>query len=509
MTCDFTIYDMMARNADLHPESVAFVDGGRRSTYRAFKRQCDSCAAGLSSAGFGAGDRIAVISANSLEFLVLFGAAAKIGAVVVPLNTRLGDEEIAYVVQDAAPCCLVTDKAYREMAQRALARMASVKKHYVFGGDSDGGDAIPFRTLLPEGGEGQNALSGKVSGDSPCLMIHTAAVGGRPRGSVLSQGNLLACGTQLVHLLELGNRDCYLGLLPLFHIGGLAMTLATMLAGGKAVLMERFDPAAAPGLIYNENVTFFVTFPPILAAFLDARDQAELDLPSLRAVCGVDHPETIERFLKAHSGAAFYSLYGQTEAMPVSGGDYRTRPGSIGKPAILTRVALFDETDRPVPPETPGEICVRSPAVFQGYWNLPEETAYTFRNGWHHTGDLGRMDADGFLWYAGRKPEKELIKSGGENIYPAEVEKALLAHEAVAEACVFGVPDAQWGEAVKAVCVLKKGKAVSAVELSAFVAAGIARYKKPKTTVFVDELPKTTAGAIDRAQVRKIWGASS
>jgi long-chain acyl-CoA synthetase len=508
MTCDFTIYDMMARNAGLYPESAAFVDGGRRSAYRDFKRQCDRCAAGLTSAGVGTGDRIAVISGNCLEFMVLFGAATKIGAVVVPINTRLGEAEMAYILEDTTPFCIISAKDQREAAQRAIARITSVKKHYVFSDDAQA-DASPFRTLLHEDGEAQDALSGDISGNAPCLIIHTAAVGGRPRGSVLSQANLLACGMQLVHLLELGARDCYLGLLPLFHIGGLAMTLATMLAGGKTVLMERFDAAAAPGLIHRESITFFVTFPPMLAAVLDAGEKAALDASSLRAVCGVDGPETIERFLEAHSGATFYSLYGQTEAMPVSGGDHRKRPGSIGRPAILTHVALLDDLDLPVPAETPGEICVRSPAVFQGYWNLPEETAYTFRNGWHHTGDLGRVDAEGFLWYGGRKPEKELIKTGGENVYPAEVEKALLAHDAVREVCVFGVPDAQWGEAVKAVCVLSQGATVSATELMDFATAAIARYKKPKHIVFVDELPKTTGRAVDRAQVRKIWGAPS
>jgi long-chain acyl-CoA synthetase len=153
----------------------------------------------------------------------------------------------------------------------------------------------------------------------------------------------------------------------------------------------------------------------------------------------------------------------------------------------------------------PGEICVRSPAVFQGYWNLKEETAYTFRNGWHHTGDMGRIDADGFLWYAGRKPEKELIKPGGENVYPAEVEKVILEHGAVEEVCVIGVPDRQWGEAVKAVCVLRQGCAVNAEELIDYVAARIARYKKPKNIVFVEELPKTAGGAVDREHVKKTF----
>jgi len=203
--------------------------------------------------------------------------------------------------------------------------------------------------------------------------------------------------------------------------------------------------------------------------------------------------------------AAFYSLYGQTEAMPVSGGDSAEKPGSIGRPAVLTRVALFDDLDREAPSGTPGEICVRSPAVFQGYWNLEAETAYAFRDGWHHTGDMGRLDEDGFLWYGGRKPEKELIKPGGENVYPAEVEKVLLTHDAVAEVSVIGVPDPEWGEAVKAVCVRKSGKAVSAQELIDFVAGKIARYKKPRYVVFVESLPKTTGGTIDRDEVKKAY----
>ncbi|MFH1079566.1 MAG: AMP-binding protein [Pseudomonadota bacterium] len=506
MNCDFTIYDMIARNAVLYPERIALVNGGRRTTYGGFKQQCDQCAGGLAAAGLAAGDRIAVLSGNCDDFMILYGAAAKIGVIVVPINTRLGEAEVTYALQDTTPLCLISAKEHREAAQRAAMRTASIQKHYAFGDDDVQGDTFPFRSLLLEGG---SDVSGTVSGDAPCLIIHTAAVGGSPRGSVLTQTNLLTCGLQISHLLELGNRDCYLGLLPLFHIGGIAMTLATIMTGGKTVLVERFDPSAVPGLIAGEKGTFFVTFPPMLTAILDAQEKAALDLSILRAGCGVDSPETIERFLKANPQAAFYSLYGQTEAMPVSGCNYRKRPGSIGNPAILTRVALFDDLDRAVPAETPGEICVRSPAVFQGYWNLPEETAYAFRNGWHHTGDLGRIDADGFLWYAGRKPEKELIKPGGENVYPAEVEKVILEHSAIQEVCVIGVPDRQWGEAVKAVCVLKQGRLASAEELIDFVASRIARYKKPKHVLFVDDLPKTAGGAIDRELVKKAWGSES
>ena len=506
MNCDFTLYDVIARNADLYPEKEMMVYEGNRVTFRTYKQQCDRYAAGLIGEGIAAGDRIAVLSGNCDDFMLLLGAATKIGAVVVPLNWRLNADEIAYILNDCNPTVLVSGREYLDPARKAASRAASIQKYFALKTDERDGDFFPFGALcLNEPGE--PAL--RASGDSACTIIYTAAVGGKPRGCLLSQSNLLAAGLQLVHLLEISGDDCHICTLPLFHIGGLSMTLAVMLTGGKTVLSERFDPAVIPGLISRENGTFFVTFPPMLAAIVDAREKAELDLPSLRAGCGVDSPETIERFLKANPRASFFSLYGQTEAMPVSGCNYADKPGSIGFPAILTRITLFDEMDRPVPPETPGEICVRSPAVFQGYWNLPQETVWTSRNGWHHTGDLGRIDADGFLWYAGRKPEKELIKPGGENVYPAEVEKAILEHGSIAEVCVIGVPDRDWGEAVKAVCVLKQGCAVSAAELSDYVASRIARYKKPKHVVFVDELPKTAGGAVNREQVKKAWGSPS
>jgi long-chain acyl-CoA synthetase len=179
------------------------------------------------------------------------------------------------------------------------------------------------------------------------------------------------------------------------------------------------------------------------------------------------------------------------------------KPGSAGRPSPLVRVALFDDYDNEVPSGMPGEICVRSPSLFLGYWGREDDTAYTFRNGWHHTGDIGRFDEDGYLWYVKRKAQEGLIKPGGENVYPAEVEKAILAHEAVAEVCVIGVPDSEWGEAIKAICVRKPGKSIDAQELINFVATKIARYKKPKHVVFVDALPKTEDGKIDRDQIKK------
>ena len=198
--------------------------------------------------------------------------------------------------------------------------------------------------------------------------------------------------------------------------------------------------------------------------------------------------------------------FGQTEALMVTGGPMEERPGSAGRPTHVCKVALFDDHDQEVPVARQGKSASKVPTVFLGYWGREEDNRHTFRNGWHHTGDIGRFDEDGFLWYVKRKAEKELIKPGGENVYPAEVEKIILSHEAIAEVSVIGVPDRQWGEAIKAVCVLKPGKTLDPQALIDFVASKIARYKKPKFVVFVDGLPKTSEGDIDRAKVKEAHG---
>lgn len=505
-SCNFTIYDMIVRNAGLYPGKCAFVYGDRRISFDDYKKLCDQCAAGLIKEGIEIGDRLAILSGNCDDFMVLCGAAAKIGAVIVPVNYRLGESEIEYIIKDTTPKYIFSSKEYNEAAERALSFSGSLKKHYIFKKDSQVGDAIPFENLfLSESSE----KAGETSADLAYMIIHTAAVGGNPRGCVLSQFNMLAVGFQMGHIFKLTRDDCNVGTLPLFHIGGFSMAVAVMHQGGKNVIVDRFDPIAVLKLTEKERGTFIGTFPPMLSAILDAQDKQSIETPSLRGAGGMDAPATIERFLKKHSQAVFYSLYGQTEAMPVSGCDITEKPGSIGLPAIMTRVVIVDDLDQEVPIGGQGEICVRSPAVFMGYWNLDADTAYTFRNGWHHTGDLGRIDKDGFIWYAGRKPEKELIKPGGENVYPAEVEKTILEHGAIDEVCVIGVPDSEWGEAIQAVCVLKRGSKLEAAELTEFVASKIARYKKPKHVLFVESLPKTASGGINREEVKKIYSKRS
>ncbi len=497
----FSIYDMICRNALLYPGREAIIHNGRKLSFRDFKGLCDKAAAGLVRAGIEKGDRFAVLARNSEKYLALYGAASATGAVIVPLNWRSSREELECMLEDSTPQLVFADDDHLDMASGLVAGMGFVKKACSLGERSAKG-FIGFESFCTAAGNSQSRhTAGEIDGKEGFVLMYTAAVAGRPRGALLSSSNILAVNAALINIFELKADDCHLCAIPLFHIGGLSLCSAVMQQGGRNAVMNRFEPAEALDLVDSEKVSVFFSFSPMLKMITDRI--AGHSLASIRAVSGLEPPDQISAFLRNATNARFYSFYGQTEAMAVSGGPMEERPGSIGKPSLLCRVALFDEYDNEVPPGSEGEICVRSPAVFLGYWGLEQESAYTFRNGWHHTGDIGRFDEDGFLWYVRRKPEKELIKTGGENVYPAEVEKAILAHGLVAETCVFGISDPDWGEAVAAVVVLKERASLQPNELPAFLAERLPAYKRPKYIHFSESLPKTETGDIDRAAIRE------
>lgn len=502
---NFTIYDVLCRNAQIIPHGDCIVFQDRRLTHKQYKEHCDRLAAGLTHMGLEQGDRLGVVAHNCDEFMILYGAAAKMGAIVLPVNWRFHQDEVECVLNDCTPKVIFAGPDYIKMVAAAAGKVPSIQRCYTIGGGEVPEGFVPFGDIYSDDGMDTEF---SVPADSGFVIIHTAAVEGKPRGALLSQANLIYGNLQMTALYQMGMGDCNMGILPLFHIAGLGGALAMMHAGGKNVLLERFDAEQALKLLDQEKGTTFFHFPPILKTLVDTYEKSggDYDLSSVRNVAGLDHPENLMRFKKIAPNVRYFTAFGQTEAMPVTAGLMEDRPGSAGRPTLLSKVALFDEYDNEVPVGTSGEICVRSPAVFLGYWGRDEDNAYTFRKGWHHTGDMGRFDEDGYLWYLKRKAQKELIKPGGENVYPAEVEKVLMGHESVVEVSVIGVPDEQWGEAIKAVCVLKPRQSVEAKDLSEFVASKIARYKKPKYVVFVGALPRTQDGEIDRDQVKKEHG---
>ena len=503
---DFTIYSIINRNAKVLSEHVAFTWEKEDVTFQQFKTRVNNLACGLMDNGIRKGDRIGVLAKNNLEYFLLYGAAAQTGAIVVPINWRLGVDEVEYIMKDTTPKIIFADPEAETVISDMVFELDFVEQSYLISGSEGQSKFIPFENLLKVDGTCDND---HVVSDDPFVIIHTAAVTGRPRGAILTHENIISTNMEYLIAMGLGQKDVHLAFLPLYHIACLGMGMAVFHAGGKNIIMSKFDKARAVESIERDNVTLIVDFPPILANILEEAETSARDLSGLRWVMGIDQPNVIAEFEKK-TGGRFGLGYGQTEVSGlVSFGAASEKPGSVGRPGYRIEINLIDESDKEVETGEVGEITVRGPAVFKGFWNLEKETEYAFRNGWHHTGDLGRFDDEGYLWYVGRKPEKELIKPGGENVYPAEVETAILDHPAIDDTCVIGVPDADWGEAIKAVCVLKQGQSLLADDLIEFVASKISRYKKPKFVVFVAALPKNSDGSVDREKLKAEFGQSN
>jgi len=497
---DLTFYDLICQNANTYRDREAWYEVADKGTltFAGFKERVDRLACGLQKEGIQKGDRIGVLGKNSLSFFLVYGAAAALGAIVLPINWRLSADEVVFNLNDCTPVAFFVDPEYQPLIAENKARLSSVR--HFFGLIPNGDKYATIESLMDNDGV---FTPEKVSAEDGFVIIHTAAVAGRPRGALLSHGNVLCADIHLMHLFGLSCDDVHLNLLPLYHVAGLFMTTSSFQAGTINVNMVKFDAARAVELIATKKISVMFDFSPILSTILEEQEKTGTDIRSLHAVLGIETPETIEAY-QHRTGGCFYCLYGQTEtSLLATLGRYDDRPGSAGRPIALSRVALFDDNDEPVNTGETGEIVMRGPLVFKGYWGLEEENKQTFRNGWHHTGDLGRFDEDGFLWFEGRKPDKELIKPGGENVYPAEVEKVICEHPAVDAAVVFGVPDPKWKEAICAVCRLKPGETVSEETLITFVGDRIARYKKPSAVKFTDEIPLLKGGSPDRAKVKE------
>lgn len=499
---DLSFYDIIERNAVAYANRCCWheVDDGRELTFSEFKDLVDRLAAGLAHAGVVHGDRLGVVGKNSLEFYLIYGAAARLGAIVLPINWRLSIAEMCFNLNDCSPKIVFADTEFQSALQAQTHELPTVAAYYNLKGNS--GSFVSFTTLLDDP---EPPAPVEVKSTDGFVIIHTAAVAGRPRGALVSHANILLASMHFNAELDLTSRDVHLNLLPLFHVGGLFLATSTFHGGGLNLNISKFEAAAAAALIETYKVSLLFDFPPILGSILSSAREEHRNINSLNAVVGLGTPEVIHQF-QASTGGNYFVMYGQTETSCLATlGRYNDRPGSAGKTVLLGNVRLVDEQGNPVATGEVGEITLKGPMVFQGYWELTEENEYTFRNGWHHTGDLGRFDEDGFLFYAGRKAEKELIKPGGENVYPAEVEKVILQHPAVEATVVFGVPDPKWKEGIKAVCVLSPGQHLEPADLSEFVGERIARFKKPQYVQFVQELPMASDGSVDRKKVRELY----
>lgn len=482
-----TLIDLLAHNAEAHKDrAAAITDDGIYShamLYLAVQRQ----AAALSALGVKRGDRVLLVAGNRAEVLALLGATAWLGATLVPLNLRLSPGEMVQQSRDAAPALAVVDAGCDALWQAAWPQGMPGVSQVVLE------DAM-WPSLACAGPPKAAPVSRQDAPELGAIMLYTAAVEGHARGAVLAQSQLTASAHQIANVWSLGVDDRWLGVLPLFHAAGTGLSLALLGAGGACVLLPRFDPVVAVAAVDRYHVTVCATFAPMLGALLDAAQAGGASLASLRICMGLEPPGVLERLATLCPSANFWSAYGQAEVSSmVCLGLQRECPGAAGRAVAPSQVRVQDAAGQPVATGVEGEIAVCGPTVFLGYWDVHTQGPFKPVDPWHRTGDLGRLDEDGWLWFVGRAAHKQLIKTGGENVYPAEVEQVLLEHPAVAEAIVFGRPDERWGEGVHAACVLRPGVAVGEDDLIRFMEQRLARYKRPQSIQFVTNLPERDA----------------
>ena len=473
-----TLIDLFAHNAVAHADRAAVIVDDDTHTHAMLYEAVQRQAAALTALGVRGGDRIVLVAGNRTEVLVLLGAAAWLGAMLVPLNLRLSPAEMAQQSRDASPTLVVVDTACASLWSAAWPDGMPDVRTVVL-------DTATWPSLAVAGSGTAEPVPRQDTPERAVLMLYTAAVQGHARGAVLAQSQLTASAQQIGQVWSLGVDDRWLGVLPLFHAAGIGLSLALLAAGGACVLLPRFDPAAAVAAVDRHQVTVSATFAPMLGSMLDAAAASGATLASLRIGMGLEPPAVQERLTALCPASGFWSAYGQAEVSSmVCLGLQRERPGAAGRAVPPSQLRIQDAAGQPVTANVEGEIAVQGPTVFLGYWDVDAKRPFKPADPWHRTGDLGRLDDDGWLWFAGRTAQKQLIKTGGENVYPAEVEQVLLEHPAVAEAFVFGRPDDKWGEAVHATCALKPGMKTTEAALIAFVEQRLARYKRPQSVSF-------------------------
>lgn len=497
----YSLYDLFAARAAEQGETPAFISTNETVSYDQFLQRVDALAAGFHQRGLAKGDRVATLAKNSITHFAALVACTRLGAVGFPVNWRLASNELKQAIDLVRPAGLLIEQEF--YASLSEIDLGAIK----FKGVLEEGKVAEFVPVEEmQSDVGIPGLS--IRQDDPAVIIATAAVAGVPRGAVLTHGNLISVSRMFTKTYHMSENDRYLGVLPFFHIAGLENLFVMAMAGGASVILPGFDAALGNQLMEEHKISSITTFPPMLEKLIEAREQSGTDWKHLKVCFGIlNPPEVIQQYLNLERGE-YWTGYGQTETTGIATlVNFEDKPGSAGKVVDGLEMRIVDDLDQEVPAGQPGEIVVRGNLVFAGYWRDEAASAYAARGGWHHTGDLGKVDEDGYLYYVGRKPEKELIKSGGENIYPAEVETAIRMLPEVAEVCVIGVPDEKWGETVKAVVELEAGKQLDEEQLLEGIKGHLANYKKPRVVEFVPQLPRDDSGNIDRHQVKADHGA--
>ncbi len=506
MKADINWFGVLAHHAERSPERAITVFEGTVTTYAEMAMRATGLATGLHERGVRAGQVVGLLSYNCPEFLETVFAANYLGATVMPINWRLAAPEVRFILEHSEARALVCDEALVELADDATKDV----------------DPSPLKACIATEAAGDwTTIAELRSGASPVercptaaddthRLMYTSGTTGRPKGVMISHANL--AWKNLAHLIEFGFNAEETGLAcgPLYHVGALDLTTTTLIAAGATTIVHRaFDAAAVVDEIERSRVTTVWLAPAMVNAIMALPEVESRDLSSVRVIIngGEKMPiPLIQRIQRTFPSAWFADAYGLTET--VSGDTFLdqdnliTKLGSVGRPCAYLELEVWDEQGQPVAAGERGEIVLRGPKVFKGYWRDPEATDRAFAGGWFHTGDIGVKDEDGYLFIVDRL--KDMIVSGGENIAGSEVERVLYEHHAVLEAAVVGRPDERWGEVPVAFVVLRAGEPASAEELIAHCASQLAKYKVPKDVTFLEALPRNPSGKVLKRDLRPV-----
>jgi fatty-acyl-CoA synthase len=507
--------DWLESRARLTPNHIAIVDGetNQRWTYQQMYRRVQRLTKHLAGRGIIKGDRIALLATNHVCYFDLFFACRNLGAIFVPLNWRLSRYEIEYMLHDCSPKLLAFHSQCQELSVGA--QMIDLLQ-------IDGSEYEQIMDHLSEEdqNEGMDDKNGwltnfhraEMKENDPCIIIYTGGTTGKPKGVVLTNGSIFWNSVNTILSWNLTIKDVTLTYLPMFHTGGLnALSLPTLHCGGTVVIARDFDVEKTVQLLNQERCTIVLMVPTMYHMLIQSNSFQETEFPTMHSFLsgGAPCPHTIYQAFE-EKGLPFKEGYGLTEAGPnnfyLDPSQSRIKRGSVGKPMYYNRIKLAAEDGSEVLPGEVGEILIQGGHVFDHYWNNPQATAEALCDGWLNTGDLGTKDQDGDYYIMGRK--KDMIITGGENVYPLEIEHLISQHPAVKETAVFGLPDPKWGEVVTAAIVLQDGAVLTEKDLKEYCSRKLGRYKVPKKMIIVNELPKTPVGKIDKKEMKKVYASN-
>jgi fatty-acyl-CoA synthase len=516
MEVPLLINDFLRRAAKLYPDKTAIIDGERRYTYRQFRGRVNQLGHALLSLGIAKGDRVCILSPNSHFFLEAYYGVTQIGAILVPLNYRLTAADHEYIINHAGVELVLVDHEYTSLVDQIRPQLRTVN-HWIAAGDEIDapGGWTSWEKLIA--GQPTTATPHVEQDENDTTSInYTSGTTARPKGVMLTHRNCYINAYNFIAHLEIRHDDVELWTLPMFHANGWGGPFALTAMGATHVVLRAVDAARIHQLIEDEGVTFACMAPAVLSAILNytEREKHKFCTKPRFTVAGAPPPAAFIKRLEEELGWTFIQIYGLTETAPiltVSTPDYYTHPTEYGDraragvEAIGVDIQVLDDSGNPVPQDNNsiGEVCARSNVVLKGYWEQPDETAKAIYDGYFHSGDLAVWDEHGNIHIVDRK--KDVIISGGENISSPEVEDALYKHPAVLECAVIGVPSEKWGETPKALIVLREGKSATEDEIIVFTREHIAHFKCPTSVEFVETLPRTATGKLQKFLIRETY----